>query len=131
MDSVIIFDGVCHLCNSSIDFVMKRDRKRIFRYTANQMEAGRKILGENGINPDQIESVYLYEKGKLYDKSSAALRIARNLGFPYSLAYIFMIVPSFIRNFFYDLIAQNRYKWFGKKETCRLPTAEERALFLD
>ncbi len=131
MDSVIIFDGVCHLCNSSIDFVMKRDQKRIFRYTANQMEAGRKILGENGINPDQIESVYLYEKGKLYDKSAAALRIARKLGFPYNLAFGFMIVPAFIRNFIYDLIAKNRYQWFGKKETCRLPTAEERALFLD
>lgn len=131
MASVIIFDGVCHLCNASVDFVMKRDQKRVFRYTANQMEAGRKILRDNGIDPDQIETVYLYENGKLYDKSSAALRIARKLGFPYNLAFGFIIVPAFIRNVVYDFIAKNRYTWFGKKETCRLPTAEERALFLD
>ncbi len=131
MASVIIFDGVCHLCNASVDFVMKRDQKRMFRYTANQMEAGRKILRDNGIDPDQIETVYLYENGKLYDKSSAALRIARKLGFPYNLAFGFIIVPAFIRNVVYDLIAKNRYTWFGKKESCRLPTAEERALFLD
>lgn len=131
MTSVIIFDGVCHLCNASVDFVMKRDQKRMFRYTANQMEAGQKILRDNGINPDQIETVYLYENGTLYDKSSAALRIARKLGFPYNLAFGFIIVPAFIRNIVYNLIAKNRYKWFGKKETCRLPTAEERSLFLD
>lgn len=131
MESVIIFDGVCHLCNASVDFVMKRDKKRVFRYTANQMEAGRKILADHGVDPDQIHTVYLFDKGILYDKSTAALRIAKKLGFPYSLAFAFMIVPGFIRNFVYDLIAKNRYKWFGKKETCRLPTAEERALFLD
>lgn len=131
MDSVIIFDGVCHLCNASVDFVMKRDQKRAFKYTANQMEAGRRILRDNDIDPDQIETVFLYENGKLYGKSTAALHIARKLGFPYNLAFLFMIVPAFIRNIVYDLIARNRYKWFGKKETCRLPTAEERALFLD
>lgn len=131
MASVIIFDGVCHLCNASVNFVMIHDRRRRFRYTANQMAAGQKILRENGIDPAQIETVFLYENNKLYSKSTAALRIARKLGFPYNLAFGFMIVPAFIRNIVYDLIARNRYKWFGKKETCRLPTAEERSLFLD
>lgn len=131
MASVIIFDGVCHLCNASVNFVMSHDRRRRFRYTANQMAAGQKILRENGIDPAQIETVFLYENNKLYSKSTAALRIARKLGFPYNLAFGFMIVPAFIRNIVYDLIARNRYKWFGKKETCRLPTAEERSLFLD
>lgn len=131
MASVIIFDGVCHLCNASVDFVMKRDQKKIFRYTANQMGAGQTILRDNGIDPDQIQTVYLYENNILYSKSSAALRIAKNLGFPYNLAFGLIIIPAFIRDFIYDLIAKNRYKWFGKKETCRLPTAEERALFLD
>lgn len=110
---------------------MSRDKKRVFRYTANQMEAGRTILRDHGVNPDQIDSVYLFENNQLYSKSTAALRTARKLGFPYSLLYGFMIVPAFIRDIVYDLVARNRYNWFGKKETCRLPTAEERALFLD
>lgn len=131
MTSIIIFDGVCHLCNSSVDFVMRRDRKRMFRYTANQMETGRKLLVEQGVDPDQVESVYLYQDGVLYDKSTAALKIARKLGFPYRLLYGFMVIPRGFRDFFYDLIARNRYKWFGKKETCRLPTPEEKALFLE
>lgn len=127
---VIIFDGVCTLCNASVDFVIRRDKKRQFRYTANQMEPGREILRDHGIDPDDIHSVYLYENGKLYSKSGAALRVARLLGFPYSLAWGFMIIPAPIRNWVYDLIASNRYKWFGQKETCRLPSPEERALFL-
>ncbi len=128
---VIIFDGVCHLCNSSVDFVIRKDQQRQFRYTANQMEAGQKILRAHGLNPEQIQSVYLLENGNLYSKSTAALRIARHLGFPWSLAWGLILVPAFLRNLVYDLIARNRYKWFGKKETCRLPTPEERALFLD
>lgn len=127
---IIIFDGVCTLCNASVDFVIRRDSGRNFRYTANQMEAGRHILQSNGLNPDQIETVYLAHEGKLYEKSSAALRIAGMLGFPYSLAKVCLIIPAPIRDWVYDWIAANRYKWFGKKETCRLPSAEERALFL-
>ena len=127
---IIIFDGVCHLCNSSVDFVMRRDKQRQFRYTANQMEAGQTILRAHGLDPEQIHTVYLQENGRLYSKSTAALRIARRLGFPWSLAWVFMIIPAFLRNIVYDFIARNRYKWFGKKETCRLPTPEERALFL-
>lgn len=127
----IIFDGVCHLCNQSVDFVIRRDKQRRFRYTANQMEAGRRILQQHGKDPDEVHSVYLFEDGTLYDKSTAALRIARGLGFPWSLAYVFIIVPPFLRNAIYDWIARNRYRWFGKKDSCRLPSPDERALFLD
>lgn len=127
---VIIFDGVCTLCNSSVDFVIRNDKKCQFRYTANQMEVGREILRDQGLDPDNIHSVYLYQDGELYSKSTAALRVARLLGFPFSLTWGFMVIPAFIRDVVYDWIASNRYKWFGKKETCRLPSAEERALFL-
>ena len=127
---VIIFDGVCTLCNSSVDFVIRNDKKRQFRYTANQMEVGREILRDQGLDPDNIHSIYLYQDGKLYSKSTAALRVARLLGFPFSLTWGGMVIPAFIRDVVYDWIASNRYKWFGKKETCRLPSAEERALFL-
>ncbi|MDP5171313.1 MAG: thiol-disulfide oxidoreductase DCC family protein [Bacteroidia bacterium] len=131
MNPIIIFDGVCHLCNQSVDFVINRDKKGEFRYTANQMQAGRDILLEHGKDPEAVVSVYLLEDGVLYEKSAAALRIARKLGFPWSLAYAFVIVPTPLRNLVYDWIARNRYKWFGKKESCRLPTPQERALFLD
>ncbi len=127
---VIIFDGVCSLCNATVDFLISRDKKRLFKFTANQNESGKTLLEENGIAADQVSTVYYYENGKMYKKSTAALRIARLLPFPYNLAYVFIIVPPVIRNWFYDLVARNRYQWFGKRETCRMPSPEERAQFL-
>ena len=130
MSAIIIFDGVCNLCNASVDFVIRRDRKGYFQFTANQNETGRRILTEQGLDPDDVSTVFLYENGKLYRKSTAALRIARKLPFPWMLGYAFMIIPNFLRNIVYDFIARNRYKWMGKKETCRLPSPEEAARFV-
>ncbi len=130
MHPILIFDGVCHLCNQSIDFVISRDKRGQFRYTANQNEAGRRLLIEHGVDPDEIHSVYLLHDGVLYSKSTAALKVARMLGFPWALAYVFIVIPAPVRNLVYDWVARNRYRWFGKKETCRLPSPEERALFL-
>ena len=128
--SIIYFDGVCNLCNASVDFVIKKDKNKKFRYASLQSEAGQKILAENNFSKADYDSFILEHKGKVYIKSTAALQVAINLGFPLNLMGIFLLIPSFIRNWVYELIAKNRYQWFGKKETCRLPSAEERALFL-
>lgn len=127
---IVIFDGVCNLCNASIDFIIRHDQAGIFRVTANQHETGQRILEEQGVDPKEIDTVFLYEEGQLYRRSTAALRIARKLGFPWSLMYAFIIVPAPIRDAVYKVVAANRYRWFGKKETCRLPTPEERARFV-
>ena len=127
---VVIFDGVCNFCNSSVNFIMDRDRQGQIRYTPNQSDSGRDLLTQHGRNPDEVETLYLIEDGKLYDQSSAVLRISRYLRFPWNLGYALIIIPRFLRNGVYRFIARNRYRWFGKREACRIPSAEERARFL-
>jgi predicted DCC family thiol-disulfide oxidoreductase YuxK len=127
---VVVFDGVCGLCNATVDFLMRRDRRKRLRFASNQSAAGRALLARFGVDPEDVRTVYLIEGDRLSRKSSAALRIARTLGLPWKLAYALVIVPRFLRDAVYDWVARNRYKWFGKKETCRLPTPEERARFL-
>jgi predicted DCC family thiol-disulfide oxidoreductase YuxK len=129
-EHIIIFDGVCNFCNASIDFIMRHDRNSIFLFTANQNPKGQEILARYGVPVEEVGTVYYLEGDKLHNKSSAALRIARRLSFPYKLAFGFMIVPRFIRDAVYSLIARNRYNWFGKKETCRIPSPEEAARFI-
>lgn len=129
-NGIIIFDGVCNFCNSSVNFIMERDTHNYFKFTANQHEAGKKILSDNGVNVEDVSTVFLYKNGKLYKKSTAALHIARALRFPWFLFYAFILIPSPIRDIVYDFIARNRYKWFGKKETCRMPSPAERTKFL-
>ncbi len=129
--SVIIFDGVCNFCNSSVNFIMKRDVEGKFMFTANQSEAGQKILKENNENVENISTFFLYEKGVIYSKSTAALKVARQLPFAWNLLYGLIIIPAFLRDIIYDFIAANRYNWFGKKESCRIPTPVERARFLN
>jgi predicted DCC family thiol-disulfide oxidoreductase YuxK len=130
---VIVFDGVCNLCNASVDFVLKRDRREQFLFASNQSEAGRELLQGRGVAPpDDAPSVYLVEEdGRVSTRSTAALRIARRLRFPWWMAYAFIVAPRPLRDAVYDFIARNRYRWFGKSDTCRLPTAQERARFLD
>lgn len=130
-ESIIIFDGVCNFCNGVVNFILVRDKKDIFRFAANQSEAAKQILLENNIPLEtEISTVFLFENGKLYQKSTAALRIARKLPFAWNLCYIGIIIPAFLRNVIYDFIAKNRYKWFGKKESCRVPSPAERGKFL-
>ncbi|MCB0835833.1 MAG: thiol-disulfide oxidoreductase DCC family protein [Bacteroidetes bacterium] len=130
MESIIIFDGVCNFCNASVDFIMKRDKQKRFKFTANQNEAGKEILSKENIDTEDVGTIYLLDEGKLYKESTAALRIARHLTFPWNLAYGFVVVPRFLRDPVYQLIARNRYKWFGKKDSCRLPSPEEAARFI-
>lgn len=128
---IILFDGVCNLCNSSVQFVIKHDKKDVFRFAALQSEIGEKILKHIAIDPKNIDSIILYEPGvAYYYKSSAAIEIAKQLGGFWNLSMVFKIIPAFLRNPVYDYVAKNRYKWYGKQESCMIPTPELKAKFL-
>ena len=130
-DKIILFDGVCNLCNGAINFIIKHDPKGIFKFASLQGETGKQLLAQHNIDPQETDSIVLIDNDQVSVKSSAALRIAKNLNQGYPLLFGFMIIPTFIRNGVYDCIAANRYKWFGKKESCMLPTPELRSRFLD
>lgn len=128
---IILFDGVCNLCNGFVDFIILRDPMGIYRFASLQSELGQEKSSNCRTMESVMESVVLIEGEKCYFKSSAALHIARRLRFPWPLLYGFMIIPRFFRDVIYDFIANNRYEWFGKRDTCRLPTPEELSRFLD
>lgn len=127
---IILFDGICNLCNGAVTFIVQRDKHDHFRYAALQSEIGRTLTDKHGINTSKKESIILIEDNRCYTKSSAALRIARHLSGGYPLLYGCIILPTFIRDRLYDVIARNRYKWFGKRESCMIPTPELKAKFL-
>lgn len=128
---IILFDGVCNLCDSSIQFIIKHDKKDIFRFVALQSEIGLEIIKHIGIDTSKIDSILLYEPDKAYYyKAQAALKIAKELGGIYTAISWFSILPNFLTNTVYDYIAKNRYKWYGKKEACMIPTPELKAKFL-
>ncbi len=129
---LILFDGVCNLCNSSVQFVIKHDKKDKFLFTALQSNVGKKIIQEFNIDTSKTDSILLYSPDKgLSLRSTAALNIAKQLRFPINTLIIFIIIPNFIRNWIYDLIARNRYKWYGKMDDCMIPTPEIKAKFLE
>lgn len=128
---VVLFDGVCNFCDSSVQFIIKRDFKNYFKFAPLQSEFAANLFKEQGIDPTSFDSVVLWENGELYTKSTAALRIGRQLGVLWSLLYVFIIIPRFIRDAVYDLIARNRYKWFGKKDQCMIPSPEVRDKFIE
>lgn len=128
----LLFDGVCNLCNTSIQFVIRRDPPpAIFRFAALQSEAGRRLQREHGLDEHALNTVVLVENGVAYVRSTAALRTARRLGFPWSLAYAFIVVPRPVRDAIYNWISRNRYRWFGQRDACMIPTPELRSRFLD
>ncbi len=127
--SVILFDGVCNLCNGAVKFILRRDVHRKFMFAALQSEAGKK-LADKHLNCDNPESIILVSRGRFYQKSTATLRIAKGLPFPYPLLYGFIIVPPFIRNALYSYVARNRYKWFGKQDSCMMPSPDIMERFL-
>jgi predicted DCC family thiol-disulfide oxidoreductase YuxK len=127
---VILFDGHCALCNRWVNFVIKRDPQKKFRFAALQSETAQKLTTENLSTVRLPDSILLLEKGKLYIKSTAVLRILRHLGSPWRYTYIFIVIPWFIRDILYTLIAHFRYKLFGKNQACRLISNEEKDLFI-
>lgn len=128
---IILFDGVCNLCDASVQFIYKHDKNDIFRFVAIQSELGQKIIKHIGVDTSKIDSIILYEPGLSYSyKAEAALTIAKNLSGIYSLLGYLNFIPNSIKNIVYDYIAKNRYKWYGKKDACMLPTPELKAKFL-
>lgn len=130
---VILFDGVCNLCNSSVLFIIKRDKKDLFLFAPLQSSIGKSVIKEYNIDTEIIDSILLYqpEQNKLFYKSTAALKIAKTLSFPINIIQIFFIIPTVMRDLIYDFIAKNRYRWFGQKDACMIPTPELKAKFLD
>jgi predicted DCC family thiol-disulfide oxidoreductase YuxK len=128
---IILFDGVCNLCNRSIQVIIKNDRKKFFRFASLQGKLGQEVLKKHQLQTDQLHSFILLEGDHIYTKSTGALRIFRELGGGWKLLYGFMIIPRFIRDAVYNFVSRNRYKWYGKREECMLPTPELKERFLD
>lgn len=119
--SIILFDGICNLCNSSVNFIIKNDSKKHFLFASLQSDAAKEILLHFPSNNLNLNSILLIENGNIYEKSTAALKVSRYLNGGYKVLYAFIIIPKFIRDLVYNLIAKNRYKWFGKKDNCMIP----------
>lgn len=128
---LILFDGVCNLCNSSVQYVIKHDKSDRFLFAPLQSDIGESIIKAYDIDTSKTDSILLYsEDNGLAIKSTAALKIARHLGFPRNVLSVFRIVPVFIRNWVYDIVAKNRYKWYGQRDECMIPTPELKSKFL-
>ena len=126
---IILFDGDCNLCDAAVQYIIKYDKSDVFRFVSLQSELGQRILKHIGIQSDKMDSIVLYEPGiAYYYKSSAALEIAKNLQGIFTLATLFRLLPSGIRDLLYDYVAKNRYKWYGKKESCSVLTENSRFL---
>ena len=127
---VVLFDGVCNYCNAMVNFIIRRDKKKVFRFAPLQSEAAQKILLQNHLPQINFDSFILVENDKIYQRSDAALRLYNKLPWYWKWTQIFWIFPKLIRDGVYNVIARNRYKWFGKKDQCMVPTPEVRERFL-
>ena len=128
--SIILFDGVCNFCNSSVNFIIKHDTKKHFLFASLQSDVAKEILLQLDKKKIIEDSIVLIQDGKLYQKSTAALKIVKKLNGLYPIIYAFTIVPLFIRDGLYDIIAKNRYKWFGKKDSCMIPSTKIKNRFI-
>ena len=126
--TVILFDGICNLCNGTVDFLIRKDRKKQFRFVALQSETGKTLIHKFNI-PLSTESVILIQQNRIYFESDAAVEIAGLLPFPWKLGKLIKIIPKKIRDSFYRVIAKNRYKWFGKTDSCRLMAETDKIIF--
>ncbi|MEO7266037.1 MAG: thiol-disulfide oxidoreductase DCC family protein [Ferruginibacter sp.] len=128
---IILFDGVCNLCNHVVQFVIRHDKKSLFRFASLQGEQGQQLLMRYKLSSDDFNSFVLIQNNKAYTKSLAALLVAKQLNAPLKFLYGFIIVPPFIRNTVYNIIARKRYRWFGKKDECMIPTPALKERFLN
>ena len=127
---ILLFDGVCNLCNATVQFVIKRDRANQFLFGSLQGSAGQEFMKKFGLPTNELNSFILVENGKAYTESTSILRTLKHLGNGWNLLYGFIIVPKFIRDFVYKVIAKNRYKWFGRRDECMVPRPEWTEKFL-
>lgn len=129
---LVLFDGVCNLCNASVQYIIKHDKKNLFMFAPLQSKVGNHLIEAFQIDTNKIDSILLYTpENTMYYKSTAVLKIATHLGFFNSLMSVFFLVPPVIRNWVYNFIAKNRYKWYGKKNACYIPTPELKNKFLE
>ncbi|UPK45331.1 thiol-disulfide oxidoreductase DCC family protein [Paenibacillus pabuli] len=127
---IVLVDGVCHFCQGLTKWIIKRDPEGKYHFASLQSDVAKKLLEKGNLSTDSMDTFVLIEDGKYYTRSTAALRLAKGLKFPYPLLYVLIIVPKFIRNAVYNTVARNRYRWFGKDEACMLPTPEIKDRFL-
>jgi len=128
---VVLFDGVCNLCSSSVQFIIKNDSKNYFYFASLQSDFGQNILKKNELNYTDFNSFILLNDNNIYQESTAALQVVKHLKFPINMLFVFIVVPRFIRDFVYQFIAKNRYKWFGKKNECWIPSPHLKEKFID
>ena len=128
---IILFDGVCNFCNFWVNFVIKRDKKDLFRFASLQSEKAKELTSKCNIDTLKLDTFILLIEDKFYTKSTAALRVCKELSSPIKILFPLIIIPKFFRDFIYNMIAKNRYKFFGKRESCRVPTMEDKLKFLE
>ena len=131
MDQVILFDGICNLCNRAVNYVIRHDPGKKFHFATLQSKSGQRILANYGIDSRQTNTFWLLQQGKLYSRSTAALRVARQLRGPVQLVWIFIVIPARIRNTVYDAVAAKRFQWFGKRDSCMRPSPEIADRFIE
>ena len=127
---VILFDGVCNLCSGAVAFIIKRDKSARYKFAALQSETGKNFISKFNLSPEKIDSIFLVDNDTYYIKSTAVIKICRDLGALWPLVYIFILIPKALRDYIYDLVAKNRYRWFGKQEQCLIPGEEIESRFL-
>ena len=130
-ESVVFFDGVCNLCNGTVQFLLKIDKHQRLQFGSLQGETAKRILPTYQISTEKLSSIIFIHQNKVYTESTAVLEIFRIIGGFWTIFYIFRIIPAFIRNGIYKWVARNRYHWFGKRSSCRIPTLSERGRFLN
>ena len=129
---VVLFDGVCNLCDAMVQELIKKDTNDVFRFVALQSELGQKITKHIGVDTSKVDSIIFYEPGHAYYvKADAAIQIAKSIGGVYSLLSMFSVFPAWLKNGAYDFVARNRYQWYGKKKECMIPSPETKAKFLE
>lgn len=130
-DKILLFDGVCNLCNNSVQFVLKNDKKKETYFASLQSEVGQQILTNQGLSTQQLDSIIYYRNGKVWQQSTAALYLLKDMGGLWSLLFPLILIPAFIRNAVYNWVAKNRYKWFGQSDACMLPLPQYQKRFID
>ena len=131
MQQIVFFDGVCQLCNWSVNFLIKHDQKSVLKFASLQSAYAQKVIPKALLNRDKLDSIIVYTDGKFYDRSTAVVKLCKILGGLFTVVLMGYLLPHFIRDGLYTFIANNRYRWFGKTEQCRVPTAELKERFLD
>jgi predicted DCC family thiol-disulfide oxidoreductase YuxK len=127
---IVLFDGVCHLCDGAVRFILKKERAVELKFAPLQSDSGKSLLQKYGYSPNYLDGLILIENNRAHDRSSACLRIAGKLSFPWKLLFPLLIIPKPLRDLIYGIIASVRYRWLGKKETCSLPQGEDQTRFL-